>query len=47
MFFVFQIITFELVVANYPYYYDNTRSWQSTYMNEILLTEKEMVFLVF
>ena len=26
MFVVFQIIAFELVVVNYPYYYENTRS---------------------
>ena len=30
MFFVFQIIAFELVAVNYPYYYENTRHWQST-----------------
>ena len=25
-----QTIAFELVVANSPYYYENTRSWHST-----------------
>ena len=29
-FLVLQIIASELVEVNYPYYYDNTRSWQST-----------------
>ena len=27
---VFQIIAFELVAVNSPYYYENSRSWQST-----------------
>ena len=30
IFVVFQIIGFELVVVNYPFYYENTCSFQST-----------------
>ena len=29
-FLVFQVIAFKLVAVNSPYYYENTRSWQST-----------------
>ena len=29
-YFVFHIITFELVAVNSPYYYKKTSSWQST-----------------
>ena len=30
IFVAFQIIACQVVVVNYPYDYDNTRSWKST-----------------
>ena len=42
IFLIFQINASELVVVNYSYYYDNTCSWQSTFLQAL---QKSMILL--
>ena len=45
MFLFFQIIAFELVAVNSPYYYENTLTWQSTCSQAVLKSQIRWVKL--